>query len=60
MPGEESLEDRRHIFHGHLYQVIKRKMWSSQREDPEVRIELPVEPDVFPVISVGQPRATFR
>ena len=60
VPGEESLEDRRHIFHGHLYQVIKRKMWSSQREDPEVRIELPIEPDVFPVISVEQPRATFR
>ena len=22
-------------------------MWSSRREDPEVRIELPIEPDVF-------------
>ena len=22
-------------------------MWSSWREDPEVRIELPIEPDVF-------------
>ena len=47
VPGEESLEDRRHIFHGHLYRAIKRKMWSSWREDPEVRIELPIEPDVF-------------
>ena len=47
VPGEESLEDRRHIFHGHLYRAIKRKMWSSRREDPEVRIELPIEPDVF-------------
>ena len=45
--GEESLEDRRHIFHGHLYRAIKRKMWSSRREDPEVRIELLIEPDVF-------------
>ena len=40
--GEESLEDRRHIFHGHLYRAIKRKMWSSRREDPEVRIGLRV------------------
>ena len=47
VPGEESLEDRRHIFHGPLYRAIKRKMWSSRREDPEVRIELPIEPDVF-------------
>ena len=22
-------------------------MWSSRREDPDVRIELPIEPDVF-------------
>ena len=22
-------------------------MWSSRREDPKVRIELPIEPDVF-------------
>ena len=22
-------------------------MWSSRREDPEIRIELPIEPDVF-------------
>ena len=26
---------------------IYRKTWSSQREDPEVRIELPIEADVF-------------
>ena len=42
VPGEESLEDRKHIFHGHLYRAIKRKMWSSRREDPEVRIGLRV------------------
>ena len=37
----------RHIFHVHLYRAIKRKTWSSWREDPEVRIELPIEADVF-------------
>ena len=47
VPGEESLEDRRHIFHGHLYRAVKRKMRSSRREDPKVRIELPIEADVF-------------
>ena len=47
VPGEESLEDRRYIFHGHLYRAVKRKMRSSQREDPKVRIELPIEADVF-------------
>ena len=26
---------------------IYRKTWSSQQEDPEVRIELPIEADVF-------------
>ena len=47
VPGEESLEDRRYIFHGHLYRAVKRKVRSSQREDPMVRIELPIEADVF-------------
>ena len=35
------------FFMGILYRAIKRKMWSSRREDPEVRIELPRESDVF-------------
>ena len=47
VPGEESLEDRGYIFHGHLYRAVKRKMRSSRREDPKVRIELPIEADVF-------------
>lgn len=47
VPGEESLEDRRQIFHGHLYWAIKRKLWSGWREDPEVQIELPIEGEVF-------------
>lgn len=43
VPDEESLEDRKQIFHGNLYRAIKRKLWSGRKEDPQVRIELPVE-----------------
>ena len=32
---------------GIFFMGIYRKTWSSQREDPEVRIELPIEADVF-------------
>lgn len=35
------------MFHGNLYRAINRKLWSGRKEDPEVRIELPVEQDVF-------------
>ena len=47
VPGEESLQDRREMFHGQLYRAIKRRLWSGRREDPETRIELAVERDVF-------------
>jgi len=41
------MEDRRNIFHGQLYRVINRKLWSGRRDDSEVRIEMNVDPDVF-------------
>ena len=43
-PAECPLEDRGNIFHGRLYRCIKRKLWSGRKDDPEVRIELNVEP----------------
>ena len=47
IPGEMSLEDRTNVFHGHVYQEIKRKLWSGRRDDPDIRIEVNVDPDVF-------------
>ena len=47
IPGEISLEDRTNVFHGHVYQEIKRKLWSGRRDDPDIRIEVNVDPDVF-------------
>ena len=43
-PAEGPLENRGNIFHGRLYRWIKRKLWSGRKDDPEVRIELNVEP----------------
>ena len=42
VPDEESIEDRKQMFHCNSYRAIKRKLWSGRKEDPEVRIELPV------------------
>lgn len=39
------MEERENIFHGHLYHVIKRKLWSGWRDDPEVQMN--VDPGVF-------------
>ena len=36
-PDEDSVEERMNIFHGQLYRNIKRKLWSSRREDPPPR-----------------------
>ena len=43
-PEEGSLEDRGNIFHEQVYCCIKRKFWSGRKDDPEVHIELNVEP----------------
>ena len=47
IPGEMSLEDRTNIFHERVYQEIKRKLWSGRRDDPDIRIEINVDYDVF-------------
>ena len=43
-PAEGPREDRGNFFHGRLYRCIKRKLWSGRKDDPEVRIELNVDP----------------
>ena len=47
IPGEICLEDRTNVFHGHVYQEIKRKLWSGRRDDSDIRIEVNVDPDVL-------------
>ena len=47
LPNGRSMEDRKNIFHGQLYRAIKQKLWSGRRDDPKVRIEMNVDPDVF-------------
>lgn len=34
VPDEESLEDRKQMFQGNLYEAIKRKLWPGRKEDP--------------------------
>ena len=53
LPNGESMEDRKNIFHGQLYRVMKRKLWSGRMDDPEVRIDMNVDPDVFS-LGLGQ------
>ena len=47
IPGEMSLEDRTNIYHESVYQEIKRKLWSGRRDDPDIRIEINVDYDMF-------------
>ena len=47
VPDEESLEDRKQMFQGNLNSAIKRKLWSGESVDREVREELPEEQYVF-------------
>ena len=47
IPSENSLVDRTQTFHGQLFREIKKKLWSERREDPEISIDLNVDPDVF-------------
>ena len=43
-PAEGPLEDRGNIFHGRFVTLHQKKLWSGRKDDPEVRIELNVEP----------------
>jgi len=47
IPQEISLEDRKNNLYGQLYREVKRKLWSGRRDDPDIRIELNMNPDVF-------------
>jgi len=47
IPQEISLEDRKNSLYGQLYREVKRKLWSGRRDDPDIRIELNMNPDVF-------------
>ena len=47
VPQEISFEDRKNSLHGQLYSEVKRKLWSGHRDDPDIRIELNIDPDVF-------------
>ena len=46
-PTHVSLEERIQCFHEHLKREIKRKLFSGRKDDPEVRIEIAVDEDVF-------------
>ena len=35
------------MFHSQIYRAVKRKLWTGRREDPEIRIEINVDKDVF-------------
>lgn len=46
-PTDDSFSDRLQTFYERVYREIKRKLYSGRREDPEVRIEIQVDDDVF-------------
>ena len=46
-PTDDSLIDRLQALYQRVYKEIKRKLCSGRREDPEMRIEIPVDKDVF-------------
>ena len=56
-PSEVSVEDRLHIFQDRLYREVKRKLYSGRKDDPEIRIEIPVEVDVFEMSIANAARA---
>ena len=45
--SEETLSECSRKLHTTLYLEIKRKLQSVGRDDPEVRLEIPIEEDVF-------------
>ena len=47
VPSNKSLEDRMQSFHERVYHEIKRRLWSGRRDDPDIRIEISVDSDVF-------------
>ena len=47
IPDADSLEERAELFEHKLYTEVKGKLYSSRREDVNVRIEVDVGQDVF-------------
>ena len=46
-PDSSSLSDRVSTFFTHLRRKIKFSLFSSKREDPDVRIEEPIDMDIY-------------
>ena len=46
-PSKDISGERSRLLQTTLYLEIKRKLLSVQRDDPEVRFELPIDEDVF-------------
>ena len=51
IPSEISLEERAGIFFDKVRRKIKYQLFPSKREDPNVKIEMEVDVDVFEVLS---------
>ena len=47
VPSRNSLQERLNGFNERMYREIKRKLYSGRKDDPEIRIEIPVDYDVF-------------
>ena len=45
--SDDSLDERAEYFTQKLYREIKRKLYSSKRDDPVVRVEVDAAEDVF-------------
>ena len=43
VPGEDSLEDRYNSFYDSLLREIKKRLYSAMRDDPDIRIEMPID-----------------
>ena len=46
-PSTNSLQERLNGFNERIYREIKRKLFSGRKDDPEIRIEIPIDVDVF-------------
>ena len=55
-PSMESIDDRLHLFQDRMCGEVKRKLYSGRKYDPEIRIEIPVEEDVFEVSIAARAR----
>ena len=47
IPCSTSLEGRTELVHGELCRAIKRKLYSSQKDDQATRVEIRIDQDVF-------------